>query len=205
MRRWLCVFVAVFVFSPAAQAAAAIDELAQRLGKLQSLQAQFVQTTRGKQTQEQSLLGELVAKKPGQFRWVVRQPYQQTIVSDGQLVRIYDPDLEQLLVKPLGQSWGETPALLFSGKADELKKQFTAVRHQQGVQVTYTLKPRAKDAMFNELVLAFNGTAPSQLSLRDASGTQTDVKFYEVKYNPVLTNSLFNFVPPKGTDIIHEQ
>lgn len=206
MTRFLssCLLLIAVALPASASQQQAIDELAQRLNQMQSLSAQFMQTTRGQQTREQTLSGELSAQKPGKFRWLVKQPYQQTIVSDGRHVHIYDPDLEQLIIKPLGSSFGETPALLFSGNSQELNKQFTASKSLQNGITTYVLKPRSKDALFSRLTVAFNGQLPTSLILHDASGTQTEVKFIQAKYNAALPPSQFNFVAPSGTDIIRE-
>ena len=40
--------------------------------------------------------------------------------------------------------------------------------------------------------------------LQDSLGQITNVRFTNVKVNPTIPASVFNFTPPKGTDIIDQ-
>jgi outer membrane lipoprotein carrier protein len=40
--------------------------------------------------------------------------------------------------------------------------------------------------------------------LKDSLGQQTTINFSNVKLNPTLSANAFNFVPPKGTDVIDQ-
>ena len=117
---------------------------------------------------------------------------------------IYDPDLAQLMIRPLGEAWGETPALLFTGDAAMLAKQFSVRQSQNGAITTFHLSPRAKDSLFTELNLSFKGDLPQSMTLLDAGNQRTEVAFFKAKRNVTLSNERFTFTPPAGTDIIRE-
>ncbi|REH36847.1 outer membrane lipoprotein carrier protein [Paraperlucidibaca baekdonensis] len=187
-----------------AQEQAASAALAARLAAMKTLSTSFTQTTQSRGAPDKVLTGTLQARKPGQFRWEVKQPFSQLIVADGTSVFIYDPDLQQLLVRPLGEAWGETPALLFTGDASQLAEQFRVRDSQRGAMTTYHLTPRAKDSLFTELNLSFKGDLPHAMTLLDAGNQRTEVAFFKPQRNITLRDEQFSFTPPAGTDIIRE-
>ena len=69
----------------------------------------------------------------------------------------------------------------------------------------YTLLPKDQDGAFQSLTISFGANkAPSLMILQDSLGQTTHVKFNNVKVNPSIPASTFNFTPPKGTDIIDQ-
>jgi len=190
---------------PALTLADASTDLAAKLKAIQSLDADFTQTTQATKGKPESVvLGHLQAQKPGQFRWEVRQPYVQLLVSDGRELKIFDPDLLQMTIRPVSQELSQTPALLFTGNASALQQQFRISQKVNGASVIYVLTPKAKDAVFADLSLQFKGAEPLSMSLRDSLGQQTRIEFFRVKRNAALPASAFKFTPPPGTDIIRE-
>lgn len=181
------------------------SELAARLKAIQTLDADFTQITAATKTKPESVvLGHVQAQKPGQFRWEVKQPYAQLLVSNGRELKVFDPDLQQLTIRPVSPEVSQTPALLFAGNAAALQQQFRVSQKQNGASVTYVLTPKAKDAVFADLSLTFKGSEPLTMSLRDSLGQQTRIEFFRVKRNAALPASAFQFTPPRGTDIIRE-
>jgi len=192
---------------PAAAHAAAADAsaaLAQRLKSLNTFQADFTQTSQQTGKAPTVVTGSLSLSKPGLFRWAVHQPYQQLIVSDGKEVRVHDPDLMQMTIRPLGKDMAQTPALLLSGDAKLLQQQFRVSEKKRLLQTEYQLTPRAKDALFASVSLQFKGETPTVMRLKDSLGQQTLIEFRNPRLNTTLAPSLFRFEPPKGTDIIRE-
>ncbi len=183
----------------------ASNDLAAKLKAIQSLDADFTQTTQATKGKPESVvLGHLQAQKPGLFRWEVRQPYVQLLVSNGRELKIFDPDLLQMTIRPVSQELSQTPALLFTGNASALQQQFRISQKVNGASVIYTLTPKAKDSVFADLSLQFKGNEPLSMSLRDSLGQQTRIEFFRVKRNAALPAAAFKFTPPPGTDIIRE-
>src|SRR5690242_10909353 len=48
--------------------------------------------------------GRFAFARPGKFRWAYEKPRQQLLVADGTKLWIYDPDLQQVTVKRIGQA-----------------------------------------------------------------------------------------------------
>ena len=199
--------------------AQATRNLITRLNGISSMQAAFVQTTRRNDRKpvapgglrpmmnvSQTLTGVMQVKRPGQFRWETRSPMQQLIVANGRQVWLYDPDLKQATRQTLDQQIANTPALLLSGNVQQIAWSYRISQPQPG-QAYFVLYPRPtgdQDSLFSSLALRFNGNVPSQMILTDTLGQQTSISFSQVRLNSSLSASIFNFVPPKGTDVIEQ-
>ena len=97
---------------------AAVKRLTGLLDRAQTLSGRFSQLTLdGSGTQLQETSGQLALKRPGLFRWHTDAPQEQLLVSNGQKVWLYDPDLMQVTIQTLDQRLTHTPALLLSGAA----------------------------------------------------------------------------------------
>jgi len=203
----------------AATPAQATKNLNGLLSKLSSLQANFNQTTKATaptkpspaQKQQglqsthlgQTFSGVMQVKRQGLFRWETTSPMKQLIVTSGKMVWIYDPDLQQATRQTLDEQMSNTPALLLSGNAAQIMKSYKVTQPNNAVPY-FILYPRAKDGVFESLAIRFENNVPTQMVLSDSLGQQTTVNFTETKLNPVITNSQFQFVPPKGVDVIDQ-
>lgn len=180
--------------------------LIQQLEKLQSIEAHFVQYVVDKAgTSVQESRGILKAKRPGLFYWHTEPPLEQVIVSDGQNVIVYDPDLEQATVQQVTEQLSNTPALLFSGDVKKLGESFL-VHHKQWDQTVdqYVLMPRGADSLFESLRLRFDKGVLVEMRLTDSLGQKSTIGFNDTKVNSGLTDKQFEFVIPEGTDVIRE-
>ena len=50
--------------------------------------------------------------KPNYFRWEYKAPSENEIISDGEFLYLYDPDLKQVIVSKLDKQVGISPAML---------------------------------------------------------------------------------------------
>ena len=64
--------------------------------------------------------GTLDIRRPGQFRWSYKAPYEQMLIADGVNIWSYDVDLEQVTVKGQSDALGSTPAILLGGSSEVL-------------------------------------------------------------------------------------
>jgi len=181
----------------------AASRLAQLLEPLKTYEASFEQLILdGSGNRLQRTEGKMWLSRPGRFRWEVNAPYRQTVVSDGEKVYLYDPDLEQVSIQPLDTRVTYTPALLLSGSADALTESYRVTRAQQGAAETFTLIPKTPDTLFESLKLTFRGETFDALQMTDSTGQETKISFDDVKVNPALDDSRFDFEIPEGADVI---
>lgn len=203
----------------AATPAQATKNLNGLLSKLSSLQANFNQTTKATAPTKplpaqkqmglksthlgQTFSGVMQVKRQGLFRWETTSPMKQLIVTSGKTVWIYDPDLQQATRQTLDEQMSNTPALLLSGNSTQMMKSYKVTQPNNAVPY-FVLYPRTKDGVFESLAIRFENDMPSQMVLSDSLGQQTTVNFTETKLNPVIASSQFQFVPPKGVDVIDQ-
>ncbi len=176
------------------------------LSETSTISAQFEQITMdasGSRVQEST--GQLVVKRPDRFRWQVAAPFPQLVVSDGEKVSIYDPDLEQLTIQPLDPRAGATPALILSGDMAAIARDFdvTQIQHE-GDFTRFRLIPRSVESLFESLELSFIRSEINNMMLVDSLGSNTRIDFSSVKLNQVIDDELFVVSVPEGTDIIED-
>ena len=181
-----------------------VKRLGQLLGS-DTITARFSQLTLdGSGTQLQETAGEMSVKRPGLFYWHTDAPNEQLMVSDGQKVLLWDPDLEQVTIKKLDQRLTQTPALLLSGDVSKISESFDITSKQAGDVMDFTLKPKTKDTLFDSLRLSFRGGKINDMQLIDSVGQRTNILFTGVKVNEPVPASKFKFDIPKGADVIQE-
>ena len=204
--RMLLLAVMAFAVAPAqADDAVAVARLTALLSQAQTLTARFSQLTLdGSGTQLQETAGELSLKRPGLFRWHTDAPAEQMLVSNGQKVWLYDPDLNQVTIQVLDQRLTHTPALLLSGDVSKISENFTVTHKEGGSVVDFILKPKAKDSLFDNLRLSFRNGVINDMQLVDSVGQRTNILFLGVKMNETLDASQFSFQVPAGADVIEQ-
>ena len=181
-----------------------VKRLGQLLGS-DTITARFSQLTLdGSGTQLQETTGNMTLQRPGLFYWHTNAPAEQTMVSDGKKVTLWDPDLEQVTIKKLDQRLTQTPALLLSGDVSKISESFDITSKQAGDVMDFTLKPKTKDTLFDSLRLSFRGGKINDMQLIDSVGQRTNILFTGVKVNEPIPASKFKFDIPKGADVIQE-
>ncbi|PCC99428.1 outer membrane lipoprotein chaperone LolA [Halopseudomonas pelagia] len=200
---------ALCLFSLPAMVMADEDAAAQRLNTLLSnastMTADFSQMTlnaNGASMQETT--GNLALKRPGMFRWHTDAPAEQELVSNGQTIWLYDPDLEQVTIQEMDQRLTHTPALLLSGDVSKLQENFTITWEDSGNVIDFTLTPKVSDTLFDSLRLSFRDGVINDMQMSDAVGQRTNILFQDVQLNQSMNEEQFTFDIPDGIDVISE-
>lgn len=198
--KWLLVLLMLWA-GPAC--ASGLDALHKFIAATASARGEFAQKVYdGKHRLTQEASGTLAFERPGRFRWTYVKPYPQLIVGDGSRVWIYDQDLNQVTVKKLDRALGSTPAALLAGD-NEIERAFK-LRDQgekEGLEWVEA-QPREKESNFESIRMGFDAKGLRVMELTDAFGQTTVLKFSDLQRNPKLNADLFDFVPPKGADVI---
>ena len=184
---------------------AATQRLSAMLSKAQTLSARFSQLTLdGSGTRLQETAGNLALKRPGLFRWHTDAPQEQLLISNGEKIWLYDPDLQQVTIQKLDQRLTQTPALLLSGDISKIHESFDITSKDGGNVVDFILKPKDKDPLFDNLRLSIRNGVVNDMQLIDSVGQRTNILFNGVKANQAVPDSKFKFDIPKGADVIKE-
>ena len=105
---FLCVLCALCggIYSCPAQALG-IDQFRTFLKATPQARGSFTQTVVAKSARRpQQSAGTFAFQRTGKFRWNYDKPYKQLLVSDGKKLWSYDPDLNQVMVRKLGDALG---------------------------------------------------------------------------------------------------
>ena len=185
--------------------AGGVDRLKAFIAGAKTAEADFSQTVtdrNGRITQRAS--GKMAFARPGKFRWDYTTPYSQVIVGDGTRLWLYDADLDQVTVKPLGEIVAGTPAALLAGD-NAIEKYFNLkdARDADGLE-WLEATPRSRDTTFESIRMGFRGDTLAQMELLDQFGQRTTLKLSRFARNLSLPAARFKFTPPKGADVIGE-
>ncbi|MBL8478016.1 MAG: outer membrane lipoprotein chaperone LolA [Sterolibacteriaceae bacterium] len=189
-------------FAPAQ--AAGLDQLKNFLETHRSARGVFTQTViarSGKKPQQSA--GIFALQRPGKFRWSYEEPYKQLLVSDGNKLWSYDPDLNQVAVKKLGAAFGASPAALLAGKDLDRHFELSEGTPADGLEFVEA-KPRGGDASFERVRIGLAANRPVSMEIHDSFGQVTMLQFTRFEANPQLSDSLFRFVAPAGADVVGE-
>ncbi len=196
----------IFTISISASAHAdSLDKLKAFISGTQTMRAGFEQSVIDKNGKSmQGASGTMQFSRPGKFRWEYLKPYKQEVVGDGVKLWIFDPDLNQVTVKKLGDSLGDSPAALLAGNND-LDKHYTLTDTGSKADIEWLdAVPKSKDTTFERVRIGFKGDALNVMELKDNFGQTTVIKFSALEKNPKLAGGAFTFVPPKGVDVVGE-
>lgn len=180
--------------------------LASLLGGTTSFRADFTQVVLNRFGEPmQTTTGTLHWQRPHRVRWEVDEPYPQLVLADGHALWVFDPDLEQVSVRPLAETIAGTPAGFLAGSAEDLTRQFD-VRSEAAETPSATrfvLTPRDDASVFREIALALSPAgALTLLEIADHLDQRTRTSFTAAAKNPTLDAALFAFEIPPGVDVI---
>lgn len=180
----------------------AVEKLDRFIVQAKSLQADFTQTSLDESGRTmQTSHGVFYLQQPGKFRWNYQQPYAQQIVSKDNKVWFYDQDLEQVIIKKIDQSIGDTPALLLSGSVNLTEKYtITSQGVKQGI-LWIKLAPKSTQSSFKYILVGLKNDVLYGMELSDNFGQLTQIIFSNVKVPAKLEPGIFDFVAPEGTDV----
>lgn len=200
---WRVVTLALgLALGSAAARADAVEALHGFVENVRSGRAQFTQTVTspdGAKTKKST--GTFEFQRPNRFRFDYLKPYEQQIVADGQKVWMYDLDLQQVTTRPYDQALGSTPAALLSGGKIDKDFVLKALPDEGGMQWVQA-DPRSKDSGIRALRVGFRGADLSVFEMTDAFGQRSRLDFSHMEANASLPATRFQFVPPKGADVL---
>lgn len=192
------------------------QELAKLLVEYKTIQGDFEQSlldSKGEIIQESS--GIFTVKSPGFFLWDTQAPFPQLLVSNLQDIWLYDPDLEQVTIRPYSQDIDQSPALLLSGNIEKISQTYHIkknrhvnkdenTRTDKLVNITsyFVLTPKQVNSVFIELQLGFIDNTIQQMTLADSLGQTTHFTFSNMVLNQLINEEIFEFSIPVGVDVL---
>ena len=191
--------------SPACAVADGYERLDRFFEKVTTFRASFIQVVL-----DENLLaleetsGLLWIARPGRFRWDYESVHGQSIVADGEVLWLYDVELEQVTRRAQESAIGQTPAVLLSGGQQYRTDYNVTILGRQGAVNWISLVPKFSDGSFAEIQLGFEGETLRLIQLLDELNQITRVTLANVVENEPIPDSVFRFIPPTGVDVISD-
>ena len=205
MRYWLAALALLSTLAGTAFAGAR-EDLAAFSSGLKGLDGRFEQKLYDLDGRlKETSTGRVALSAPRLFRWEYATPYEQLIVADGEKVWVFDPDLDQVTVRPQGPEEQNSPLAALVDPA-KLERDFNVRDGGEADGLAWILlSPRdAQQASFSSAKLGFRGQSLARMEVVDTLGQRTELVFSGWKRNPAFDRATFRFSPPAGVDVVGE-
>ncbi|MDO8434531.1 MAG: outer membrane lipoprotein carrier protein LolA [Candidatus Binatus sp.] len=181
-----------------------LDRLQKHYRDTNSFSAKFNEEIATVGAPKRNRAGAVSFRKPGRMRWDFIEPEKQTIVSDGEMLFSYDPDLNQVVQTPLKsalKSSSATSFLLGMGNIDHDFSAEFASPPKPGDLIHLKLNAKAGGYRI-EIGLDPKSYDLVTLTLTDQLGDVTAVRFSDIRSNVRISEDQFAFKAPAGADIV---
>lgn len=195
--------IVLMVAAFGAAAAGGVQQLRDFVAGVRSAEGEFEQVVTaqsGRRPQEAS--GSFAYARPGRFHWEYDRPYRQVLVGDGRALWSWDPDLNQVTVRAIGEALGATPAAILFGSG-ALEDSFELADAGEGDGLAWAeARPKQTESGFESLRIGLADGQLRRMEMRDHFGQTTVIRFTRLRANPSLPADRFRFTPPAGADVI---
>ena len=194
-------FILLFFCLPLA--ANSDSELSNILNEMDSLTGNFKQKVldqNGATLQEVS--GQFFFKKPNLFKWDYLEPSKSQLISDGELLYLYDPDLKQVVISQLKNLGGVSPAMLLVNREIENLFEISVIKDRKGINWFKAVPQEPEKANFKEVFINFFQKELKGMKIIDGFDNTTEIEFINVSRNKNINEAIFLFNTPEDTDVI---
>jgi len=196
----------------AAVAAWAGDSTTQRLlkgvesryNRAQTLEVRFAETYSGLGRGARTETGVLYLRKPGRMRWEYTQPSGKLFVSDGKQVYLYLPGENRVEKMKLKETEDMRAPLAFLLGKLNFEKEFQNLQARVGEGGSLvTAEPKSDSLPYSKVEFLVSATYEiRKLHIVGQDQSVLDFVFESEKLNPPLANSMFQFQPPAGAEVV---
>ena len=184
----------------------AAQRLIQRMNAFASLRAdveQLIIESDGGVLETSSI--RMLLKKPNGFSWETLDPFPELLVTNGEWLWNYQPDLEQVVIEPWSIEDSGLAARLLAGDSTGLDTDYrvSAVEGASAELIDFRLEPVDPAALHSRIDIGFVGEALDSIVLSERSGQRTVWRFTNLVSNPSIDDEEFNFTPPAEVEVIN--
>jgi outer membrane lipoprotein carrier protein len=148
--------------------------------------------------------GKIFVKRPGMMRWEYEKPEKQFVITDGEHLWIYRPDINQVMT-------GKAPEFFETGKGAGFLSDIRIIKRHFSVSLkknkddyfVLRLVPKEKRADLTEIFLSVSKKSfeISRIGIYNAYGDETAIDLLDSKFVD-SPGSIFTFKIPEGAEII---
>lgn len=189
------------------------DRIQQRYDAIRDIEARFEQRTRSVTLGGSSLgddapaRGRVVIAKPGRMRWAYEEPAPSLVVSDGQVMWLYDPVAGEASKVAVDQGYLSGAALQFLMGEGRLRDAFEVSAETCAADgeapVELELLPR-EPTSYERMRMRADPRTGDILATEvvDVFGNVTSVSFQDVQVDRSPGDDVFRFDPPDDVTVV---
>lgn len=156
-----------------------------------------------------SAAGTISYALPNRMRWDYRQPMASLLISNGDTLWYYVPELQQAQVMDLNAHPSVQRLLLAlaignPGAYDQLTKTFRIFAANRDGRLRITLKAKQADLYVRQVNLTVDPQTmlPERISITDRNNDVSLLRLSGYSVNPDLPAENFSFTPPPGVEVV---
>lgn len=181
-----------------------LEELLATLALTTTMQAQVEQLILSQDGREiQALQAEIILQKPDHLFWHVTEPYEELMVSDGETLWYYEPDLVQVSIQDFPDDVENNPVLLLNENLQTVADAYDiSMGFVDETVRQYVLIPQTPNSSYERFSLTFSGSDLVQMQFESSVGQLTSFSFSEIVNNSAIDPAVFHFEIPPDIEII---
>jgi len=197
-----------FMVGVAFLGAASLDEVVDRTNltyaNLNSFYTKFTQTMCDEAAGLCRIFeGEIYFLKPNFFRMTINNP-QQVLVGDSTSLWIYMPKEKKAIRQDMTQMpFAINPEVFLKGYNERFN---AALSGEDKDFCEITLSPKEETGIYSKIMIRVSlpGYKITDISIVDQTGAENKFAFEKTEINRKINKKIFQFNPPKGTEIIEQ-
>ena len=153
--------------------------------------------------------GRVLMRRP-HIRWEIMQPFAQISIASATQLRVYDPDLEQVIERDIDPDVEASPFLLLTRPAADVLSDYLVVMGETTTatalpvksRLQFAIEPMQATALFKRIELTFLERTLTRLQIIDHAGQRTLITLNDVGEMNKDDTEAFRLSLPEGTDVV---
>ena len=175
-----------------------------RYNSAKTLEIAFSETYAPKGRAKRTEQGILSLRKPGRMRWEYTQPAGKLFIADGKYFYLYTPSSNRVQKSKTKDSEDmHAPLAFLLGRLDFSKDFKEFLGRAEGADVWIEATPKSDQLPYTKVsFLVAPDARIKRVMVTGQDLSVLDFTFASEKRNPPMTDKLFVFTPPAGTEVV---
>lgn len=145
---------------------------------------------------------KMLLKRPDRLYWETVSPFQELVVTNGQVLWNYQPDLEQVTIEDWDSDDSELAAQLLNGRTEKLSNDYYVAMINADDNKSFELSPKMSDSIYELVTVSFIDNVLDMIHLNGRNGEQTVWQFNNLVMNSLIENNSFEFEVPDDIEVV---
>ena len=145
---------------------------------------------------------KMLLKRPDRLYWETVSPFQELIVTNGEILWNYQPDLEQVTIEVWDSEDSELAAQLLNGRTETLSNDYYVAMINADDNKSFELSPKMSDSIYDLVTVSIIDDVLDMIHLDGRNGEQTVWQFNNLVMNSLIENNSFEFEVPDDIEVV---